>query len=155
MDNNPSVNGELQDSKSLADSIEGDFDKSNLESDENKCKSIIATESVESAENTSTRVSPNNDHSIVRKHSSMGDSMFEGGQASAAMNHSAGSLVSVGIATKSQKWCVVRLFRYLCICMKTLEYFIYVLCILCIMYFVCILKHGPNNDNSMRKIFIN
>ena len=125
MDDNPSVNGELQDSKSLAESIEGDIDKSDPESDENKRKSLIETESVASAENTSTRVSPNNDHSIVRKHSSMGDSVFEGGRASAAMNHSAGSLVSVGIATKSQKLCVVRLFRYVCVCMKILEYFVY------------------------------
>ena len=42
----------------------------------------------------------------------MGDSVFEGGRGSAAMNHSAGSLVSVGIATKIQKWGVVRMFRY-------------------------------------------
>ena len=112
LDDNPSVNGELQDSKSLADSIEGDIDKSDPDTDENKRKSLIETESLASAENTSTRVSPNNDHSVVRKHSGMADSVFEGGRASAAMHHSAGSLVSVGIATKTQKWSVVRFFRY-------------------------------------------
>ena len=112
LDDNPSVNGELQDSKSLADSIEGDIDKSDPDTDENKRKSLIETESLASAENTSTRVSPNNDHSVVRKHSSMADSVFEGGRANAAMHHSAGSLVSVGIATKTQKWSVVRFFRY-------------------------------------------
>lgn len=103
----------MHDSKSLPDSIEGDIDKSDPESDENKRKSLIETESLASGENTSTRVSPSNDHSIIRKNSSMADSVFEGGRASAAMNHSAGSLVSVGIVTKAQKWSVVRLFRYI------------------------------------------
>ena len=117
LDDNPSVNGELQETKSLANSIEGNIDKSDPESDENKRKSLIETESLASMENTSARVSPNNDHSVVRKHSSMGDSVFEGGRASAAMNHSAGSLVSMGIATKAQKWSVVRMFRCVSVCL--------------------------------------
>lgn len=131
LDDNPSVNGELHDSKSLADSIEGDIDKSSdADTDENKRKSLIETESLASGENTSSRVSPNNEHSVVRKHSGMADSVFEGGRASAAMRHSAGSLVSVGIATKGQKWCVVRFFRY---CTNVLE-----LCCVVSLYVVCI-----------------
>ena len=119
LDDSPSVNGDLQDSKSLPDSIEGDIDKSDPESDENKRKSLIETESLASAENSSPRVSPNNDHSVVRKHSGLTDSVFEGGRGSAAMNHSAGSLVSVGVATKTKKWSVIRFFRYVrmaCVC---------------------------------------
>ena len=115
LDKNLSVNEELQDSKSFAGSIEGDIDKSDPDTDENKQKSLIETESLASAENTSTSVSPKKDHSVVRKHSSMANLLFEGSCASAAMHHSAGGLVSVGIATKTQKWSVVRFFRYVCV----------------------------------------
>jgi len=72
LDDSPSVNGELHDSKSLADSIEGDIDNSDPENDENKRKSLIETESVASAEDTITRVSPSNDHLSVGKVPSLG-----------------------------------------------------------------------------------
>ena len=100
----------------MADSIEGDIDKSDADTDKNKRKSLIETESLASGENTSSCLSPNNEHSVVRKHSSMADSVFAGGRASAAMHHSAGSLVSVGIATKGQKWSMIRFFRYVYVC---------------------------------------
>ena len=145
LDDSPSVNGDLHDSKSLPDSIEGDIDKSDPETDENKRKSLIETESLASGENSSPRVSPNNDHSAVRKHSSMADSVFEGGRGSAAMNHSAGSLVSVGVATKPKKWSVIRFFRYLCT-------YVY-MTILSVNEHVCVLYSAKHSRDKVFQVF--
>jgi len=133
-DNTSQVNGDSQlnvihrykscddsDAKSLADSVEDELErsKSDPENDDNKRKSLMESESIASGHNSnSTHINPHNDvnsaAAAARTSSAYGDSVFEGDRSSAVMNHSVGSVNSVGsdgIATKAQKWAVIRLFR--------------------------------------------
>jgi len=111
------------DAKSLADSVEDELErsKSDPENDENKRKSLMESESIASGHNNnSTHINSHNDvnsaeaAAAARTSSAYGDSVFEGDRSSAVMNHSVGSVNSVGsvgIATKAQKWAVIRMFR--------------------------------------------
>ena len=112
------------DAKLLADSVKDELErsKSDLENDNNKCKSLMESESIASGHtnNNSSHINSHNDvnsaeaSAAARTSSAFGDSVFEGDRSSAVMNHSVGSVNSVGsvgIATKTQKWAVIRLFR--------------------------------------------